>query len=156
MAASIEHNILGFASLDQYAGTPYGISLLALNMLDEKHVNMKVSACFTDVDSIEATAEQLIGVWLKNTTNKVLLRSIKRDRVNINSYGEIKLSTVDTKPTSSAEFLNGAKVIIDGVQTANRHIYKLYRWGEANPRQLVLGLVTEAQELEDYLKSVSE
>mgnify|MGYP000013407059 CR=1 FL=1 len=127
-------------SIDQakkFSSSSHGLSVMALNMLSESHATLKAEISVDSSSILEDCSEQMLAVWLKCESNKVLLRSVRYDDVYLDSYFGVKLSNNSSFPSTSVEYQN-AKLILDAELKQNSHVYKFYRWNETMPRVLTI------------------
>jgi hypothetical protein len=133
----------------KFAGSSHGLSMMALNMLDALHKGLNVTMSFEDGGALENCADQMLAVWMRCESNKVLLRSVKQNSTFLKSYFGKELSENTAFPSTSTEY-NNAKIILDAELSDFAHTYKFYRWNELTPRVLILNVATNAA-LEELL-----
>ena len=125
------------AETKRRVNTSHGMSMLALAMLELRHVGLNVTLTFEDIDTLENCAEQMTAIWDRCESNRVLFRSVKKDGAFLKEYFDRPLSEETTHPTSPDEY-KLSKIILDADMNANTHVYKFYRTNEQRPRLLTL------------------
>ena len=129
------------AALDtakQHSSTSHGHTLVAFSMISPLNTDLKVTALFDSDSLLRASAEQILSVLLITKENKVLFRSYNDNGKFLQQYAGCALTNSSKNVSSSDEYVNGSKLIMDIECTDHKQVWKFYRIHENNPRELTL------------------
>lgn len=124
----------------KYAGTSHGYSIIALTLLDKENRGYTIDVTFDTMEELQSAADQMLGVWERCESNKVLFRSCKNNGVFVNTFNGNLMKQNDSVPSLSEEFNTHVQVIMDMCTDDTSITYKFYRCNEQRPRILKLKL----------------
>lgn len=130
---------LPVAALDEaqnHLNTSHGHALIAFSMISQLNKSLQVVISFDTEEQLNNSMTQMLSVLLITKENKVLFRSNKVNGTFVDEFFGVKLTHNCVAPTTSDEFINGSKIILDLEKFPKEHVWTFYRVYENEPRVL--------------------
>ena len=123
-------------AIKKYIGSPHGMSILALTMIDPEHRDLSITVKLDGNSSLDTFVEYLIGIWRQYEPIKSVIRSVQMKGVFLSTYEDIQLQQTDQQPV--LENFGKKNNIIDIQTNGLQYTFKIYRANESGVRVLKL------------------
>jgi hypothetical protein len=137
--------------ITQHAGTPHGLTLSVLNLIDSQNVNLRIDVTCSGTAQIEDYSELIACILQKINVVKIYFRTVKVNGVYQDTFANSQLERDDTAPFDIALFKNNAEVICDIESDTNKYVVKIWRKTETTARTLTLTSESPQISLLDHL-----
>jgi Ethanolamine utilization protein EutJ (predicted chaperonin) len=127
--------------LQKHISTAFGVSLVALTMIDKNCPGIVMSIEFANMVDLDSFVDGLVGIWDKYAPIRTAIRSYKREGEFLEEEFGRNLSDTTSKPSSIAEYKkHGVKYdfLIDIHREDETFKITFHKWDENESRMLTL------------------